>query len=60
MAPQTKKDDGILPINSVGVALDRDNKNSNAALKWAIDHLVGGNPYIILIHVFKTKTTVGN
>ncbi|XP_050365685.1 U-box domain-containing protein 51 [Argentina anserina] len=43
--------DNSTPINATAVAVDKDNKNSNTAVRWAIDHLVISNPYIILIHV---------
>ncbi|KAL6208045.1 hypothetical protein ACLB2K_018997 [Fragaria x ananassa] len=39
------------PINATAVAVDKDSKNSNTAVRWAIDHLVMSNPYLILIHV---------
>ncbi|XP_043721239.1 U-box domain-containing protein 35-like [Telopea speciosissima] len=35
---------------SVAVAVDKD-KNSQYAVKWAIDHLLNTNPNLILIHV---------
>lgn len=43
-------DDGIAPINSTVVAIDKD-KNSHYAVRWTIDHLLINNPQIILIHV---------
>ncbi|KAL5559470.1 hypothetical protein UlMin_035681 [Ulmus minor] len=51
MAPQFHLDDNIPPGNCTAVAVDKDNKNSRAAVRWAIDHLIIGNPFIILIHV---------
>ncbi|XVE70882.1 hypothetical protein DITRI_Ditri10aG0105900 [Diplodiscus trichospermus] len=49
MAPQFSSDD-IVPANTTAVAIDKD-KNSPHAVRWAIDHLVITNPFIILIHV---------
>ncbi|PPD70494.1 hypothetical protein GOBAR_DD32629 [Gossypium barbadense] len=49
MAPPFSSDDNI-PTNTTAVAIDKD-KNSPHAVRWAIDHLVVSNPYIILIHV---------
>ncbi|KAG4197700.1 hypothetical protein ERO13_A05G040500v2 [Gossypium hirsutum] len=49
MAPPFSSDDNI-PTNTTAVAIDKD-KNSPHAVRWAIDHLVASNPYIILIHV---------
>ncbi|XP_068636217.1 U-box domain-containing protein 35-like [Aristolochia californica] len=37
-------------IRTTAVAIDR-NKNSQHAVKWAVDHLLLNNPNIILIHV---------
>lgn len=51
MAPQFYPDETIPAINSTVVAIEKDNKNSKAAVRWAIEHLVIGNPFIILIHV---------
>ncbi|PON71718.1 Phosphorylase kinase, gamma catalytic subunit [Parasponia andersonii] len=51
MAPQYYPDDTIPPVNSTVVAVEKDNKNSKAAVRWAIEHLVISNPFIILIHV---------
>ncbi|KAL2896927.1 U-box domain-containing protein 52 [Bienertia sinuspersici] len=41
---------GGLPINSTAVAIDKD-KHSQYAVKWAIDHLLTGNNFLILVHV---------
>ncbi|XVF48701.1 hypothetical protein PTKIN_Ptkin03bG0211000 [Pterospermum kingtungense] len=49
MAPQLPSDDNV-PANTTAVAIDKD-KNSQHAVRWAIDHLVVANPFIILIHV---------
>ncbi|KAK8566711.1 hypothetical protein V6N13_002403 [Hibiscus sabdariffa] len=49
MAPHSSSDDYI-PTNTTAVAVDKD-KNSQHAVRWAIDHLVISNPFIILIHV---------
>ncbi|KAJ8467083.1 hypothetical protein OPV22_029635 [Ensete ventricosum] len=46
-------DDGGRPPASTAVAIDKD-KNSQQAVKWAIDHLLLGSYAVILIHV-KTK-----
>lgn len=53
MASHLTSDDTVPPINATAVAVDKDNKNSNHAVRFAIDHLVANNtnPYIILIHV---------
>lgn len=51
MAPHPYPDDSIPAVNSTAVAIEKDNKNSKAAVRWAVEHLVGGNPFIILIHV---------
>ncbi|KAH0969827.1 hypothetical protein GBA52_028423 [Prunus armeniaca] len=53
MASHLNSDDTVPPINATAVAVDKDNKNSNHAVRFAIDHLVANNanPYIILIHV---------
>ncbi|KAM1388329.1 hypothetical protein ACFX2I_016473 [Malus domestica] len=53
MASHYSSDDAVPPINATAVAVDKNNKNSNYAVRWAIDHLVtaGTKPYIILIHV---------
>ncbi|XP_042492411.1 U-box domain-containing protein 52-like [Macadamia integrifolia] len=55
MAPPLSE--GISPVMNtrtvnitVAVAIDKD-KNSQYAVKWAIDHLLKTNPNIILIHV---------
>ena len=50
MALHFASDDGIAPINSTVVAIDKD-KNSHYAVRWTIDHLLINNPQIILIHV---------
>ncbi|XP_022962087.1 U-box domain-containing protein 35-like isoform X1 [Cucurbita moschata] len=47
--PPHPPEDGI-PLNTTAVAIDKD-KNSQHAVRWAIDHLVINNPLIILIHV---------
>ncbi|XP_021763738.1 U-box domain-containing protein 52-like isoform X2 [Chenopodium quinoa] len=39
-----------LPINCTAVAIDKD-KHSQYAVKWAIDHLLSGKHFLILIHV---------
>ncbi|XP_022132151.1 U-box domain-containing protein 51-like isoform X2 [Momordica charantia] len=49
MSPSYPPEDGI-PLNTTAVAIDKD-KNSQHAVRWAIDHLVISNPLIILIHV---------
>ncbi|XWS26438.1 hypothetical protein CRYUN_Cryun26dG0032500 [Craigia yunnanensis] len=49
MAPHFSSDDNV-PANATAVAIDKD-KNSPHAVRWAIDHLVITNPFIILIHV---------
>ncbi|GAB4850532.1 hypothetical protein Ancab_029842 [Ancistrocladus abbreviatus] len=36
--------------NTIAIAIDKD-KSSQHALKWAVDHLMKGNPPVILIHV---------
>ncbi|KAL9230400.1 hypothetical protein vseg_005760 [Gypsophila vaccaria] len=43
-------DSGVLPINCTAVAIDRD-KHSQYAVKWAIDHLMNGVNFLILVHV---------
>lgn len=50
-APNFQYDDSVPPINATAVAIDKDNKNSNTTVRWAIDHLVIANPYLILIHI---------
>ncbi|KAK9946245.1 hypothetical protein M0R45_011719 [Rubus argutus] len=50
-APNFHYDDSVPPINATAVAIDKDNKNSNTTVRWAIDHLVIANPYLILIHI---------
>ncbi|GLT97245.1 hypothetical protein SLE2022_148180 [Rubroshorea leprosula] len=52
MARQFLADSSNPPPNSTAVAIDKD-KNSPYAVRWAIDHLVINNPFIILIHVRK-------
>ncbi|WCJ29418.1 protein kinase family protein [Euphorbia peplus] len=37
-------------LNATAVAIDKD-KNSQHAVRWAIDHLIVNNPVIILVHV---------
>ncbi|XWS70225.1 hypothetical protein CRYUN_Cryun03dG0030200 [Craigia yunnanensis] len=49
MALHFSSDDNV-PANTTAVAIDKD-KNSPHAVRWAIDHLVITNPFIILIHV---------
>ncbi|XP_022750073.1 U-box domain-containing protein 52-like [Durio zibethinus] len=49
MAPHFASDDNV-PTNTIAVAIDKD-KNSPHAVRWAIDHLVITNPFIVLIHV---------
>ncbi|XP_058086164.1 U-box domain-containing protein 52-like isoform X2 [Magnolia sinica] len=49
-------DDRFPPTNSTAVAIDRD-KNSQHAVKWAVDHLLLNNPNIILIHVRNRNAT---
>lgn len=51
MAPQINADESLPPINSTSVAVDKDNKNSIAAVRWAIDHLLIDSASLILIHV---------
>ncbi|XP_030490303.2 U-box domain-containing protein 52 isoform X1 [Cannabis sativa] len=51
MASQFYPDDTIPPFNATAVAVEKDNKNSKAAVRWAIDNLMITNPFIILIHV---------
>lgn len=51
MARHYPSEEGTLPVNSTVVAVEKDNKNSKAAVRWAIDNLLVGNPFIILIHV---------
>ena len=43
-------DDSFQLVNGIAVAIDKD-KNSQHAVRWAIDHLIINNPVIILIHV---------
>ncbi|KAJ9183607.1 hypothetical protein P3X46_007436 [Hevea brasiliensis] len=43
-------DDALSVINATVVAIDKD-KNSQHAVRWAIDHLIINNPVIILVHV---------
>lgn len=50
-APNFQYDDSVPPINATAVAIDKDNRNSNTTVRWAIDHLVIANPYLILIHI---------
>lgn len=49
MAPHFSSDENV-PANTTAVAIDKD-KNSPQAVRWAIDHLVITNPFIVLIHV---------
>ncbi|XVE97709.1 hypothetical protein REPUB_Repub03eG0042300 [Reevesia pubescens] len=42
--------DDIVPANTTAVAIDKD-KNSPHAVRWAIEHLIISNPFILLIHV---------
>ncbi|KAK8602448.1 hypothetical protein V6N13_057922 [Hibiscus sabdariffa] len=49
MASHFSSDDNV-PVNTTAVAVDKD-KNSPHAVRWAIDHLVASNPFIVLIHV---------
>ncbi|KAE8700384.1 Cyclophilin-like peptidyl-prolyl cis-trans isomerase family protein isoform 1 [Hibiscus syriacus] len=49
MAPLFSYDDNVLG-HTTAIAIDKD-KNSPFAVRWAIDHLVITNPFIILIHV---------
>ncbi|KAE8682625.1 U-box domain-containing protein 51-like isoform X2 [Hibiscus syriacus] len=49
MAPNFSSDDNV-PGHTTAVAIDKD-KNSPLAVRWAIDHPVITNPFIILIHV---------
>ncbi|PRQ27995.1 putative protein kinase RLK-Pelle-RLCK-IXb family [Rosa chinensis] len=51
MATPNSAYDDCPPINATAVAVDKDNKNSNLAVRWAIDHLSISQPYLILIHV---------
>ncbi|KAK9699722.1 hypothetical protein RND81_08G191900 [Saponaria officinalis] len=43
-------DGGAFPLNSTAVAIDKD-KNSQFAVKWAIEHFVTSTNLLILIHV---------
>ncbi|XP_020536636.1 U-box domain-containing protein 52 isoform X2 [Jatropha curcas] len=43
-------DDVLSLVNATAVAIDKD-KNSQQAVRWAIDHLIINNPVIILVHV---------
>ncbi|GAB2223593.1 hypothetical protein Droror1_Dr00017734 [Drosera rotundifolia] len=50
MACLGSHDDPVLPINSTIVAIDKD-KNSQYAVRWAVDHLLTTTQLIILVHV---------
>ncbi|XP_074286906.1 U-box domain-containing protein 52-like isoform X1 [Silene latifolia] len=50
-------DDGVMPIHTTAVAVDKD-KHSQYAVKWAIDHLMNGCNFLILVHV-KTRNPDG-
>ncbi|KAG9451802.1 hypothetical protein H6P81_004706 [Aristolochia fimbriata] len=54
MSSYNQSDGDRVPANATAgttaVAIDRD-KNSQHAVKWAVDHLLINNPHIILIHV---------
>ncbi|KAF8401030.1 hypothetical protein HHK36_014333 [Tetracentron sinense] len=54
MAPPFSSDDNHNATYFTAVAIDKD-KNSQFAVKWAIDHLLLNNPNIILIHVRTTR-----
>ncbi|KAL9227230.1 hypothetical protein vseg_002949 [Gypsophila vaccaria] len=41
---------GAIPLNSTAVAIDKD-KNSQYAVKWALDNLISKTNLLILIHV---------
>ncbi|XP_050215816.1 U-box domain-containing protein 51 isoform X3 [Mercurialis annua] len=43
-------EDSFSLVNTTAVAIDKD-KNSQHAVRWAIDHLIVNNPIIVLIHV---------
>ncbi|XP_048232229.1 U-box domain-containing protein 52-like [Ricinus communis] len=43
-------EESISLVNATAVAIDKD-KNSQHAVRWAIDHLIINNPVIILVHV---------
>lgn len=43
-------DDAFSVMNATVVAIDKD-KNSQHAVRWAIDHLVFNNPLIVIVHV---------
>ncbi|KAK8976111.1 hypothetical protein V6N11_007605 [Hibiscus sabdariffa] len=49
MAPRLSSEDNV-PANTTAVAIDKE-KNSHHAVRWAVDHLVVSNPFIVLIHV---------
>ncbi|KAK8505259.1 hypothetical protein V6N12_067229 [Hibiscus sabdariffa] len=49
MASRFSSDDNV-PANTTAVAIDKD-KNSPHAVRWAIDHLIVSNSFIVLIHV---------
>ncbi|KAE8714035.1 peptidyl-prolyl cis-trans isomerase CWC27-like protein [Hibiscus syriacus] len=42
--------DESVPGHNTAVAIDKD-KNSPHAVRWAVEHLVVSNPFVILIHV---------
>lgn len=48
---------GPLPINCTAVAIDKD-KHSQYAVKWAIDHLLSGNNFLILVHVKQRNLSI--
>jgi len=43
-----------LPAGITAVAIDKD-KNSQYAVKWAIDHLTTSTKVLFLVHVEKTR-----
>ncbi|KAL8167866.1 hypothetical protein V2J09_009365 [Rumex salicifolius] len=52
MAHQRPEDDqsAPLPLNPTAVAIDKD-KHSQYAVRWAIDHRLNVDPFLVLIHV---------
>lgn len=43
-------DNGLMNFNVTAVAIDKD-RNSQHAVRWALDHLLVNSPFALLIHV---------
>ncbi|KAF5748337.1 U-box domain-containing protein 51-like isoform X3 [Tripterygium wilfordii] len=57
--PFPSYDDGLSFVNATTIAIEKD-KNSQHAVRWAVDHLVITNPLVVLIHVKQKNSNQGD